>query len=175
MTEIYKDIPGYEGLYQVSNLGNVYGVKRKHQIAKNDNGNGYLYVRLSKNGKVKNHYIHRLVAIAFIPNPTNLPEVNHKDENKQNNTVENLEWCDDIYNTNYGTARERMIKAQSKPVNQYKLNGDFIKSWNSIAKIESALGFSRGNISKCCSGKYKTAYSYKWRYANKEFNLLEEK
>ena len=112
--EIWKDIEGYEGRYQISNRGNVkslnYNHNGKEKILKPiiNNKHGYAYVGLHLEGKTKNYYIHRLVAIAFIPNPDNLPEVNHRDENKENNTVENLEWCDRAYNCNYGTHNKRI-------------------------------------------------------------------
>lgn len=110
--EIWKDIQGYEGLYQVSNLGNVKNkiqpyLKQEKIYKKFSNSNGYLFVGLRKDKKRKFKYIHRLVAEAFIPNPNNLPQINHKDENKQNNCVNNLEWCTNKYNQNYGTIKER--------------------------------------------------------------------
>ena len=105
MNEIWKDIVGYEGLYQVSNLGNVKRInffKKERFVIPCSKGSGYLYVSLSKNNKQKNFYIHRLVATAFIENPDNLPVINHKDENRSNNIVDNLEWCTQKYNCNYG-------------------------------------------------------------------------
>ena len=107
--EIWKDIKGFEGHYQVSNFGRVKSIKfRKERILKPaNNGCGYLYVNLSKNGKYNIYLIHRLVALIFISNPNNLPEINHRDEDKTNNKVENLEWCDRKYNMNYGTRTQR--------------------------------------------------------------------
>lgn len=118
MTEIWKDIVGYEGLYQVSNLGNVKRLKgykgrgkgyivEEHLIQPSINSRGYQNVVLCKNGKTKTFTMHRLVAIAFLDNPDNLPQVNHKDENKTNNCVDNLEWCDSVYNNNYGTRNKK--------------------------------------------------------------------
>lgn len=108
--EIWKDIVGYEGLYQVSNEGNVRTTKRqgtKGGLLKIGISNKYCFVRLCKNGKKKPFWIHRLVAQAFIPNPNELPIINHKDQNPSNNMVDNLEWCTTKYNMNYGSIRER--------------------------------------------------------------------
>lgn len=168
MDEIYKDIKGYEGKYQVSNLGNVkslhYNNTNKEKVLKTTlHKDGYLFVSL---GHDKTKSIHRLVAETFIPNPDNMPIVNHKDENKQNNSVDNLEWCSYKYNSNYGTNAERIAKSESKPINQYDLQGNFIKSWNSGTEIKITLGYSNGNICNCCRGKQKTAYGFIWRYAN---------
>lgn len=121
--EVWKDVKDYEGLYQVSNLGNVKSLERyahtsntrynKHRLLRErilkpgKNKDGYSVVVLRKDCKGKSYYIHRLVAEAFLPNPHNLPEINHKDENKENNHVDNLEWCTHIYNGNYGTINIR--------------------------------------------------------------------
>lgn len=112
MDEIWKDIPGYEGKYEVSNLGNVRSLNYNHTgeiklLKQGTNKKGYKLVNLCKNGKQKCYLIHRLVAMTFIPNPNNLPIINHKDENKVNNNVKNLEWCTIAYNNNYGTRNER--------------------------------------------------------------------
>ena len=116
--EVWKDIPGFEN-YQISNYGNVkslnYGRTGKTKLLKPTiSGKGYLQVRLSKFGKPNALLVHRLVAIAFIPNPDNLPHINHKDENKLNNNPNNLEWCDNSYNNNYGTRNKRIAKAVTK-------------------------------------------------------------
>lgn len=174
MTEYWKDINDYEGLYQVSNCGNVktlnYNHTGKERLLKPWKiKSGYLYVRLYKNGKTKMFQIHRLVAQAFIQNPKNLSCVNHKDENPSNNLVSNLEWCTQEYNTNYGTRNERVSKTMtngktSKPVLQYSVDGQFIKEWPSVMEIERQLYYSSGHISKCCNGKLKTSYGYRWSY-----------
>ena len=112
--EEWKKIPGYEGLYEVSNMGNVRNVRRNKLLRLSKTNNRYIRVSLCKNGIKTGLTVHRLVAEAFLPNPDNLPEVNHKDEDKTNNRVENLEWCDHKYNMNYGTrnirAKETAIK-----------------------------------------------------------------
>ena len=168
MEEIWKDIEGYEGLYQVSNMGRVKSV-RKNIILSQSIKNGYKRVALCANNNPKDYYIHRLVATAFIPNHDNLPQVNHKDENKTNNCVNNLEWCTQEYNLNYGTGTRRSQLANtngkcSKPVLQYTLEGIFIKEWKSTMDVQRNLGFDHANISKCCRGEYAYAYSYIWKY-----------
>ena len=174
MEEIYRDIKDYKGLYQVSNFGRImslnYGRTRKAKLLKLDTTHkGYLKVGLSINGKRKFVFVHRLVAEHFIPNPDNLPEVNHIDENKENNIVENLEWCDRKYNINYGTRNEKSAKTltngkQSKPVLQLSLDGEFIKEWESSREIHRQLGYCNSFIGKCCKGKYESAYGFRWEY-----------
>lgn len=153
--EEFRDIPGYEGLYEVSNLGRV---RRNGKILKpSKNKKGYLQVSLCKNGTKKNARIHRLVAQSFISNPQNLPQINHKDEDKTNNAVENLEWCDSKYNNNYSL---------SKPVLQYDLLGNFIREWPSMIKVEEELGIYNSSISQCCLGNLKSAGGFIWKYKN---------
>lgn len=163
--EEWKAIEGFEELYEISNIGNVkslnYNGTGKERIMKQgNNGNGYLRVCLSKNGKIKKFLVHRLVAQAFLPNPKNYKEINHKDENKLNNCVSNLEWCDRQYNNNFGTRTEKC----SKKVNQYTLEGKFIRQFPSTNQVERELGYFQSNISNCCNGKRKTAYNYLWKF-----------
>lgn len=161
--EIWKDCKGYEDLYQISNQGRVWSVKRQKYLKPLLNTKGYLYVGLqSKNGKRKTEYIHRLVAIAFIDNPNNLPQVNHKDEDRQNNCVDNLEWCDSKYNNNYGSRNENVSKGLSKAVFCVELN----KTFDSITHASIETNISISCISKACSGKQKTAGKYHWRVVN---------
>lgn len=179
--EIWKPVVGYEGKYEVSNMGRVksldYNKTDKRALMKPQLCKGYLRVLISSNGKRKQRLIHRLVAQAFIPNPNNLPEVNHKDEDKTNNRVENLEWCDRSYNINYGTRNKRMSKINvnnpkiSKPIEQYSIYypNELIKVWPSISEIKRQLGYDDSLIGRVCSEepkhkKYKTAYGFKWRY-----------
>lgn len=166
--EIWKDVVGYEGLYEVSNIGRVkslnknnYGLIMSQYITKK----GYFRLQLTKEKRQKKHLVHRLVAEAFIPNPHNYPEVNHKDEDKLNNKVENLEWCTTHYNVNYGTSIKKRSKIQSKPIIQFTLDGEYIREFDSIASAEK-LGFNSGGISMCCQGKYKHHKGYIWRYAD---------
>jgi hypothetical protein len=164
--EIWKDIINYPN-YEVSNLGNVRNKKTNKILKPFSTGNEYLKVSLNKNGKPKQFFIHRLVAQTFIPNPNNLKEVNHiKEFEKTNNNVENLEWCDHSYNQNYGTRNERVSKKMSrvkcKKVNQYDLEGNYIKTWDSIKEAEKETG-SR-HISQCAKGKFKQTKGYRGEY-----------
>ena len=154
-----KDVVGYEGLYAVTSCGKVYSYKSKKFLKPLSDKDGYLCIKLYKNGKYKNYKIHRLVAQAYIPNNENLPQVNHKDENKANNCVNNLEWCDAKYNSNYGT----IIDRRKKPILQYDLDGNFIREWPSATDVGKEV---RVNIVHCLSGKQKTAYGYIWKYKN---------
>lgn len=176
MVEEFRPIEGYEGLYEVSNLGRVRSVDRwvninggkkfiKGGVLKpRPNKNGYLMVGLYKEGKVKRCYIHRLVAQAFIPNPENLPCVNHKDENPSNPVETNLEWCTQAYNINFGTHTERMIEKKSKKVQAFNKKGELVFEFPSTQEAERN-GFDHSNISHCCLGKQKSAYGYVWKYA----------
>lgn len=163
--EEWRSIEGYPN-YQVSNMGRVkslnYSRTGEEGILKNcKNNRGYLQVFLCKNSKQKCYLVHRLVAQAFLDNPNNFPEINHKDEDKINNQLTNLEWCDNKYNMNYGTRTERT----QKPILQFTKNGEFIRKWESGTQIERELGFHQSHISSCCKGKIKTSYGFVWMYA----------
>lgn len=106
--------------------------------------------------------------MAFIPNPNNLPQVNHKDENKLNDCVDNLEWCDAKYNMNYGTAPRRRGEKKRKPVEQFTLNGEFIRRWPCATIAEAETGICRSNIARCCKGKIRQIKGFIWKYAEKE-------
>ena len=179
MSEVWKAIPGYEGKYEVSNLGRVrsvdHVVKAKGQTGKehsrhykgrirrpSDNGYGYLNVDLSG----KRVLLHCLVAKVFIPNPDNLPEVNHKDENKHNNRVDNLEWCTRRYNANYGTGKVRCGQMSWVPVIATDKDGNEYR-FESMTEAAEKTGAGFRNISMCCQGAKgrPTAGGYKWRYA----------
>ena len=183
MKEIWKSIEGYEGLYEISNLGRVKSLARfenghnansqkryfrKEKFLKQGNVRNYLVVCLLKNGKRKMYRVHRLVALAFIPNPNNYSCVNHKDENPLNNCVDNLEWCSFDYNCNYGTRNERMskslknCKSTSKPIRCVETG----IIYQSEKEIERQLGFCQSHISGCCKHKKhrNTAYGYHWEF-----------
>ena len=170
MKEIFKDIEGYEG-YQISNYGNVKSLgndkTRKEKVLKPAKDKyGYLYVNLSKQGKVKKHFVHRLVAQVFIDNPNNLPEINHKDEDKTNNHITNLEWCDRKYNINYGTHNQRSAESRINHQNTSKqvLCVETGKIYISTNEVQRQLNLKQGDISRCCNGKRKTCGGYTWCY-----------
>lgn len=200
MEEIWKDIKGYEGLYQVSNLGRVKSLgngnsnKSKLKIMKTPlNHKGYPMIRLCKNSVSKGFLVHRLVAEAFIPNPNNLPQVNHIDEVKTNNRIDNLEWCTAEYNHNYGTRIERVRQKQignpklktslgkfgkdhptSKPIVQISLDGKLVRIWFSAADANRENGYDKSSVSSCCTGKRKTAYGYIWMHLDDYMGYLLE-
>lgn len=159
--EIYKPIKGYD--YEVSNLGLVRNVKTGRILKNNLCSNGYLRVGLHKDGVQKNFSVHRLVANAFIPNPKNLPEVNHINECKTDNRIDNLEWCTREYNNNYGTHNERVAKAKSRAVEQFDKFGNVVASYPSAREIEKVLGFFNTAISLACRKGVKR-YGYYWKY-----------
>ena len=172
--EIWRPVVGYEN-YEVSNLGRVkslnYNKTGREEILKHKIVKGYLRLNLCKDSKTHSFFIHRLVAQAFIPNPDNLPQVNHIDECKTNNRVENLEWCSAKYNTNYGSRTEKVIKALtnrsdcSKPIEQI-LNGGVIATYPSISEAARQTGLFIPSISSCCLGKTKTTGGFEWRFVN---------
>lgn len=177
MKEVWKNIKGYEGLYQVSNLGrvkslvfrnNVCCLNKEKILSLNKQKKGYISVILCKNGKPKMFYVHRLVADAFIPNPNNLPQVNHKDENKENNCEDNLEFCTRKYNINYGTCREKIKKSCSKKIEQCDENGRVIKVWSSAKEASKHFGISNSTISQCAKGLHKHAGGFKWKYSKED-------
>ena len=161
MQEIWKDIPGYDGAYQVSNLGRVRSIRIMNPFTLNS---GYLGLSLYKDKKEKHFLIHRLVASAFCENPNNFSQVNHKDENKMNNCADNLEWCTNLYNRHYGTGIERMRKKKGKAIKQFTLNGELVAEYPSIMDAERTLGFDHSSICACCKGKKKQYNGFVWKY-----------
>lgn len=181
--EIWKDIEGYEGKYQVSNLGRVKSLNYNHTgkervLKPSDNGGGYLQVDLCKDSKRKSYSIHRLVLTAFKPvdNMEKL-DVNHKDEVKTNNALDNLEWCDRTYNMNYGTRNKRAAESLtgvyntkcSIPIVQLTLEGTLVNVWRSSMDAQRENGYNHGAIIQCCKNKFNRPgnniyKNYKWMY-----------
>ena len=166
--ETWRAIAGYEGLYEVSDLGRVKSLKHgKEKILKPwKTNNGYLHVIIFKDGHRKQTLVHRIVAEAFIPNPNNLTTVNHKDEVKTNNTVTNLEWMSMKDNLNYGTRNKRITESLSKQVQMFdKSTGELLATFPSTNEAGRVTGINQSNISECCNGKRKSACGYIWRYS----------
>ena len=183
MQEIWKDIKGYEGLYQVSNLGRVKSLEKlsrnghrlKEKILSGGKCFEYRSVQLIKEDEMKNIAIHRLVAQAFIPNPFGYNEINHKDENKLNNCVNNLEWCDHSYNITQCYRKGKLHDKVHIPVHQFDLSGNYIKSFDSIYDASKEIGVSVQHIKDVCNKvkrkdhngylyTYRTAGGYKWEW-----------
>ena len=193
--EIWKPIKGFENLYEVSSIGRVrslgHDAWHKGRVLKPhlDGKGNYLFVGLHSNGKTTLRNIHRLVAETFIPNPNNLPCVNHINEVKTDNRVINLEWCTIEYNSNYGNAKKNMIDSRrknnvqeeinrkiketkrkngslscEKPVAQYTMDGTLISTYDSATDAERKTGISRCGIQRCCIGKYSQAKGFIWKY-----------
>lgn len=178
--EIWKDIEGYEGMYQVSNMGRVRALDRAkpnsggqiakgHILPQSDNGHGYRFVSLWKFNKGRRFYVHRLVASAFIPNPSNLPIINHKDENKSNNRYENLEWCTQKYNINYGNHMKRLKESyiangNNRPIDVYDKNGAFLKTFDCSNEVCKELGVHRRGLYLVCQGVAKSYKGYRFAF-----------
>lgn len=167
----WKDIEGYEGLYKISNFGDVLSVKndKKYILKQRHTTDGYLDVTLYKHGKPSWCRVHRLVAQAFIPNPENKPQVNHIDGDKKNNNIDNLEWCTPIENTHHAivTGLERLYgddNPNAKIVIQYDLNGEYIKEYSCIKYASIATKISQTHISSVCTGKRKSAGGFIWKH-----------
>lgn len=151
-----RDIKGYEGLYAVTSCGKVWSYRSQKFLKSNINRGGYEYVVLSVGDERKTLTIHKLVAEAYIPNPLGLPQINHKDEDKTHNYLNNLEWCDAAYNMNYGSRTE---KTQKKI---YCVELD--RTFNGLREAARELNLHHNLISRCCQGKQKTTGGYHWRY-----------
>lgn len=192
MCEEWKDIKGYENIYQISNFGNIRRINRwagnqcksvyvadvKDVLPYMDDF-GYMKVCLSYHNKSKHFRVHRLVAQAFIPNPDKLPQVNHKDEDKTNNRVDNLEWCTAAYNSNYGTRTQRiseknLVRGAKRSINQYSKDGVFIREWKSLTDAANTLGLRISKISSCCHNRNKSSGGYIWKFTDESkehFNI----
>lgn len=165
MEEIWKDIEEYEGRYKISNLGNVYTHVSNKYMTPNQCRIGYLRVNLrNSQGVCKSRAVHRLVAQAFIPNPENKPEVNHIDEDKTNNNVNNLEWMTRKENINHGTRTERMRKTQSIPIIATNLKTGESTDFNSGKECARELGLHTSNLTEVLKGRGKTLRGYTFKY-----------
>ena len=173
INENWKDIEGYNGLYQISNLGRVkslnYRNTGKEKILKPCKiNNGYLLVALCKNGKSKHYLVHRLVAEHFITNPDNKSCIDHINTDRTDNRVCNLRWVTHKENINNPLTIDKHLKKLkenfSKPILQLTLTGELVKKWYSAAEAAKELGINQNCICQCCKGKYKTANGYIWRY-----------
>ena len=161
---LWKPCPGFEDKYLVSNIGVIksvgtYNTCKKGFLTPMCDTSGYLHVRLYDGTKSKDFSVHRLVALAFIANPKNLTHVNHINKNKQDNRVENLEWCSNQYNVTYSLG---------KRIKQFTKEGIFIKEYMSLSEVGRLLNIPTSNISKCCMGKRKSAGGFIWKYENYE-------
>lgn len=177
--EIWKPIPEYEALYEVSNFGSVRNIaylnsrinciitRSVPRLLRNETTHdGYKRVVLSLKGKHKHFSVHRLVAMAFIPNPGNLPQINHVDENPANSKADNLEWCSGKQNCNHGThcqkiaIRQTNNPSRSKPVRQFDMEGNILKDYPSTREAERQTGIACEQISRCCKGRNHHAGGY---------------
>ena len=151
MEEVWKDVVGYEGLYRVSNYGEIWSCYVNKMLSPSKTKDGYKICVLRKNKKTKSMLVHRAVATAFLPNPDNLPIVNHKDENKLNNFVDNLEWCTYSYNSTYNDVHLRNKDRTRYKTYMYNKNGKLVNIFNSVHDAALWVGSSTGNISSCCT------------------------
>lgn len=165
-----KDVVGFECLYGITSCGRVWSYKTNKFLKPGIGRKGYLRVKLYKDEKIFNKAIHRLVAQAYIDNPNNLPQVNHRDEQKDHNYISNLEWCDCIYNNNFGTRNKRLAE---KHINNPKISKKVVcietgTVFPSINEASRQLCISHANIVSCCKGKRKVAGGYHWEYVNED-------
>nr|WP_312578233.1 NUMOD4 domain-containing protein [Sedimentibacter sp.] len=169
MQEIWKDVKGYEGLYQVSNLGRIKSIRNNIILKQRLDKDGYCIINLSNNGMQKHYRVHRLVAETFITNDNAKPQVNHLDGNKTNNYTSNLEWVTGKENLHHairnGLFTEDMMICKPRKVNQLDMNGNKLKLFNSLREAQRVLDIAHSNISVACSNPNKSAGGYKWKYA----------
>lgn len=180
--EEWRDVVGYESAYKVSNCGRIKSIGRykfvgKDKILKESSNYGYMLVDLCMNNKTSIKRVHRLVATAFIDNPKNHPIINHKDENKANNCVENLEWCTNKHNSNWGSCRDKIskrIKYSGRNYCKYDTNGNLVKTYYSLTDITKD-GYNYQQVLLCCHGKNNVCRGYVWRFEGDPFGLYKIK
>lgn len=186
MKEIWKDIENYYGLYQVSNIGNVKSLNYRRSgeeriLRLGVDRDGYLRVNLSKNGKCKTLLIHRLVLMTFNPiDNMDKFDVNHRDENKKNNNLDNLEWCNRSYNINYGTRTQRFAQSKSIPIVQLDPTTNKVINVYHSSMEAKRQGFNHGNIIRCCQNKFSRPGNniykgYKWQYMSDYIKYIDSK
>lgn len=161
--------------YEVNNLGQVRHKKRKQILKPRSNNGGYQYVNFKIEGKNTNFGVHRIVANAFIPNPNGYAEVNHKDYDRTNNCIENLEWVTSSQNKQHAYLKEENKVSRGKKVEQYTLDGNYIKTFNSVSEAAMAMNCCVAAISNCCSGRSKTSQKYRWRFVEGSTTKYERK
>lgn len=175
MEEEWRIIDGFDGKFLISNRGRImdmdYHNKGEKKEIKPYLIRGYPTVTFFYKKKRYPFRVHRLVAMAFVPNPQNFPYVNHKDETRNNNNVDNLEWCTQKYNNTYGTAIQRAVTKRKKPVEQYTTDGAYIATHDSALDAALSLGYKkdyRSLITRSCKGKSGVILGYIWKYADEE-------
>ncbi|MFT3994747.1 MAG: NUMOD4 domain-containing protein [Dysgonomonas sp.] len=162
--EVWADIADFEGLYKISNKGRIKNTIRNNNLKYFINKQGYVIVKLSKNGVRYSLRVHRLMAQSFIPNPNNYPIINHKDEDKSNYCLSNLEWCNHKYNNTYGSLPDRKSEWSKRPVIKLSKSGSIIREYESVNDAGIDNNVHPSNISNCLKERNKTSAGYRWKY-----------
>ena len=170
----WREVKEYSN-YEVNQLGEIRHKKRQKILKPRDNNGGYQYVNFKINGKNTNFAVHRIVANAFIPNPNGYTEVNHKDYNKKNNCVDNLEWVSSSQNKQHSYLKQENKKTRGKAVNQYTKEGIFLKTFDSVSEAAKELGCCVAAISNCCLGRTKTSQGFRWSFVESSTTKYERK
>lgn len=170
----WREVKEYSN-YEVNQLGEIRHKKRQKILKPRDNNGGYQYVNFKINGKNTNFAVHRIVANAFIPNPNGYTEVNHKDYNKKNNCVDNLEWVSSSQNKQHSYLKQENKKTRGKAVNQYTKEGIFLKTFDSVSDAAKELGCCVAAISNCCLGRTKTSQGFRWSFVESSTTKYERK
>ena len=170
----WREVKEYSN-YEVNQLGEIRHKKRQKILKPRDNNGGYQYVNFKINGKNTNFAVHRIVANAFIPNPNGYTEVNHKDYNKKNNCVDNLEWVSSSQNKQHSYLKQENKKSRGKAVNQYTKEGIFLKTFDSVSNAAKELGCCVAAISNCCLGRTKTSQGFRWSFVESSTTKYERK